>query len=205
MQVQTIPGPLMDYAVYDECLILPPDYGNETAALRPYLELIESAQVMQAFTRDLGKKCEGRLIPLLELLNDRITEFNQQDVRLEGSAHTPTETLRKGSGVCRDLALLFIAACRHLGIAARFVSGYQRQPAGDDHEKRYLHAWAEVYLPRLGWQGYDQTHGSTVADEHVVVASGAAQTNTMPVEGSFIYAGSPPKSILETDIRIRTQ
>ena len=65
--------------------------------------------------------------------------------------------------------MLFITVCRRYGLAARVVSGYQK---GDtQRERRYLHAWPEVYVPGGGWRGYDPTHGLAVSDDHVPIAA----------------------------------
>ena len=142
------------------------------------------------------------MLHLLERLNERVHTFYGHGVRLHGDALPPAETLRRGEGVCRDLAVLFVAACRQLGIAARFASGYQEKPASGARERRYLHAWPEVYLPDAGWTGYDPTHASPVGAQHVIVAGAPEPPATAPLEGSFRFLGDPPESTLETDLRI---
>lgn len=71
--------------------------------------------------------------------------------------------------------------CRAVGLAARFVSGYQE---GDPNAaERHLHAWAEVYLPGAGWRGYDPTHGLAVADGHIALVASALPKSAAPVTG----------------------
>lgn len=77
-----------------------------------------------------------------------------------------------------------MAACCSLGMPARFVSGYQAFSERLDN-RRHMHAWPEVFLPGLGWRGYDPTHGEAVADGHVGLAAAPDQAATMPVEGGF--------------------
>jgi transglutaminase-like putative cysteine protease len=72
-------------------------------------------------------------------------------------------------GSCRDLAVLFCDVCGVMGIAARFVSGYECSSAG--RSDSYMHAWTEVYLPGIGWRGYDPSRGIAVTNEHVAVAA----------------------------------
>jgi transglutaminase-like putative cysteine protease len=87
------------------------------------------------------------------------------------------------SGSCRDFAVLFMAACQAVGLAARFVSGYQE---GDEaQEARELHAWPEVYIPGGGWRGFDPTHGLAVCDRHVPLAAAAHPANAAPVSGKL--------------------
>ena len=80
--------------------------------------------------------------------------------------------------------MLFLAACRSLGLPARFVSGYQAHAETPDG-RRHLHAWAQARLPGLGWRGYDPTHGLAVADGHVALCAAPEQGATMPVEGGY--------------------
>jgi transglutaminase-like putative cysteine protease len=84
--------------------------------------------------------------------------------------------------------MVFLAACRAQGLAARFVSGYQARSKRVD---RHMHAWPEVYLPGGGWRGFDPTWGLAIADAHVALAAAPEPAGTMPVEGSFTgYARS---------------
>ncbi len=78
--------------------------------------------------------------------------------------------LRLGRGVCQDLSQIFIAATRHLGIPARYVSGHYAAP--DHPEQEAAHAWAEAHVPGLGWVSFDPTHGVSGTEGHVRVAVG---------------------------------
>jgi Transglutaminase-like enzymes, putative cysteine proteases len=126
----------------------------------------------------------GAPLPFLHHLTETLYARTRRHIRPTGYAQTPSETLSSGAGACRDLAVLFIATCRSLGIPARFVSGYQARAETPDG-KRHLHAWPEVYLPGLGWQGFDPTHGVAVTDGHVGLAAAPDQIGTMPIEGGF--------------------
>jgi transglutaminase-like putative cysteine protease len=120
--------------------------------------------------------------------------FDRQ-IRVDGLAQTPAETLATGRGACRDLTVLFLAVCRSQGVAGRFVSGYQGQEASPDG-KRHLHAWPEVFVPELGWLGWDPTHGVVVGPGHVALSAAPEQTATMPVDGGFYFNGPTVTSTL---------
>jgi transglutaminase-like putative cysteine protease len=114
--------------------------------------------------------------------------------REEGAAWPAAETFSRRMGACRDLAVLFIDACRCVGLAARFVSGYQ-QGSGTAID---LHAWPEVYLSGVGWQGYDPTQGLAVGENHVSVTAACGTENAAPVIGSF----RGPSDVTTLDARI---
>nr|WP_281353955.1 transglutaminase family protein [Solidesulfovibrio aerotolerans] len=104
-------------------------------------------------------------------------------VRHEPGILDPDAVLAAGEASCRDLAVFYITACRHVGIPARFASGYHE---GDpDSTERDLHAWAELLLPGGGWRGFDPSLGLAVADRHVVVAAAPHPDDASPVSGSF--------------------
>jgi transglutaminase-like putative cysteine protease len=90
--------------------------------------------------------------------------------------------LRLGRGVCQDLSQIFIAAARHLGHPARYVSGHYAAP--DHPEQEAAHAWAEAYVDGLGWVGFDPTHGVCATEGHVRVAVGLDSLDAAPVRGT---------------------
>ena len=97
------------------------------------------------------------------------------------------------------MAVLFIEACRYVGIAARYVSGYRIN--GADNELQYLAAWGEVYLPGAGWRGYDPSLGVAVTDRHVALAAAGTPLLAAPVAGAF--RGNAVTSELGAEIDIR--
>jgi transglutaminase-like putative cysteine protease len=135
------------------------------------------------YTQDVMEAARGETLRFLYGLNQRIHEEFRIVVREHGDAYSAEETLSRPEVACRDVANLFVECARVVGLAARFVSGYQ---AGDpDQMDRRLHAWAEVYLPGAGWVGYDPTHGLAVADGHVAVAAAPTPEGATPLSGSL--------------------
>lgn len=178
---------------------LPPLPWPPDKAMRAYLGMGEDDSV-RAFARDLAA---GQDVPgFLDGLNRWLFEQTHRHIRPEGDAQAAAHTLATGSGACRDLTVLFMAACRSQGIPARFVSGYQAKAESVDG-KRHLHAWAEVFLPGAGWRGYDPTHGRVVGDGHVALAAAPDQRATMPVEGGFY--GPPVRATLSYAMEIEAR
>ena len=158
-------------------------------------------QAVQGFAQTLASESGWEALPFLEHLSQTLFRRFHRGNRIEGAAQAPARTLATGRGACRDLTVLFMAACRSLGIAARFVSGYQAHADAPDGN-RHLHAWPEVFLPDAGWRGFDPTHGIAVTDGHVALCAAPDQTATMPIEGSFY--GNGVTATLDYRVRIAT-
>ena len=141
-----------------------------------------------AWAAELAAAVEHNTTAFLMQLADRIHHDFQHVGRFEGEPMAPEQTLAGRSGACRDTAMLFVAACRSQGLAARFVSGYSihHPPEVTEHE---LHAWAEVYLPGAGWRGYDPSLGLAVADGHLVLATAPDHILAAPVTGTYRGTG----------------
>jgi transglutaminase-like putative cysteine protease len=105
-------------------------------------------------------------------------------------------------GACRDLTVLFLAVSRSLGLPGRFCSGYQAAADTPDGQ-RYLHAWPEVFLPGVGWRGWDPTHGVPAGEGHVALCAAPDQAGTMPVVGGY-YFGDSITATLDFEVRITT-
>lgn len=168
------------------------------AILAPYLEGEAEAGAVRDFARSTSGAAHGTALDFLMELTGRMHREFRQVSRLEGPPCAAPETLAAGAGACRDLAVLFAAACRSVGLAARFVSGYEREAARDPSGAA-MHAWAEVYLPGGGWRGFDPSQGLAVATSHVAVAASRIPEMAAPLTGAYRGPGS---STLETSVRM---
>jgi transglutaminase-like putative cysteine protease len=112
--------------------------------------------------------------------------------RHEKGTQDPIRTLQIGSGSCRDLAILMIAALRSLGIAARFVSGYLHLADDDDHAITggNTHAWVQVYVPGSGWIDFDPSSGVVGNRDLVRVAVVREPCEAIPLQGTWIGTAS---------------
>lgn len=137
---------------------------------------------------------------LLDSINRAIPQSFGYQMREEPGVQSPTETLTKASGSCRDFATVFIEACRFFGLAARFVSGYLHCPATEAGHGS-THAWSEVYLPGAGWKGFDSTSGEVVGGRHIAVAVSRHPEAIPPVSGTFV---GPPGalSVMAVDVQV---
>ena len=128
-------------------------------------------------------------LSLLKDMNAAISSWISYEIRDREGTQSPLETLDRGVGSCRDLALLLIEAVRRLGFGARIVSGYLSNPIGDAASPNgSTHAWAEIYLPGAGWVTFDPTN-RTVGDFCLIpVAVARDIKQVVPVSGNFVGA-----------------
>ncbi len=131
---------------------------------------------------------------LLQRLCVHIFKTLSYQLREEPGVQSVAETLTRNSGSCRDSAFLLMEAARHLGLAARFVSGYiYAQPSVSNFGS--THAWAEVLLPGAGWKGFDPSIGKIVGHEHIAVAVARLPESVPPVAGTFVGAPGANMSV----------
>ncbi|MFN7678779.1 MAG: transglutaminase N-terminal domain-containing protein [Cyanobacteriota bacterium] len=200
--VQTLRDNPFDWIVTDPgARTLPATYGeSENHSLASYLGANPDQRDVQTWAQTLADAVEGDSAAFLSHLADQIHHGFDHVGRPDGAPFTPLETLQQRRGACRDTAMLFVEACRGVGLASRFVSGYSMHhpPEVSEHE---LHAWAEVYLPGAGWRGYDPSLGLAVADGHVVLAATPDHRLAAPVSGHF--RGTGASSEMRYDLTVR--
>jgi transglutaminase-like putative cysteine protease len=144
-----------------------------------------------------AEDAEGTMLRLCELIFRRI----RYQRRSEKGVQSPGHTLEVGSGSCRDLATLMMDSARSLGVAARFASGYLHGEASLAGEAS-THAWTEVYLPALGWRGFDPTSGKLTSPQHVVTGVSDHPRGVMPITGAFVGERSDFRDMI---VQVRTE
>ncbi|WP_279184812.1 transglutaminase family protein [Acetobacter sp. KSO5] len=160
---------------------------EEQAKLALYRATPPAGPHLHAFLTDWVEKAPRDTLDMLVALNRALAARIGYQLRLEPGVWSPEETLARGVGSCRDSAWLMIALLRHLGFAARFVSGYLIQSSqtaeGEEALTCDLHAWAEAFLPGAGWVGFDTTSGLLTAQGHLPLAATPAPEQAAPVTG----------------------
>ncbi len=191
-----------DFFLDDEAFHAPFAYSDAVKGdLTPYLAIEATGTRFDAAAAEAlalwqsGHADALQTIDFLVQLNQQIEDKIDYVVRMEPGVQTPENTLALGKGSCRDSAWLLVNLLRHVGVAARFVSGYLIQltadekpiigPAGPDADFTDLHAWAEAYVPGAGWIGLDPTSGLFAGEGHIPLAATPAPQSAAPISGTL--------------------
>jgi uncharacterized protein (DUF2126 family) len=164
----------------------------EKRDLAPYLACLPLTPRLRDYLARIPRQ-QAVTIDFLVQLNQSLSRDIRYVIRMEPGVQTPEVTLEQAAGSCRDSSWLLVQLLRHLGVAARFASGYLVQlvadvksldgPSGTDHDFTDLHAWCEVYLPGAGWIGLDPTSGLLAGEGHLPLACTPEPSSAAPVSG----------------------
>ncbi|WCN07460.1 DUF2126 domain-containing protein [Marinomonas mediterranea] len=160
--------------------------------LSPYLKISESCPELDKWLSTVDRKSK-RIVDFLVELNSRLASEIDYGIRLEPGVQKCKETLTLKKGSCRDTSWLLVQILRHLGLAARFASGYLVQltadvksldgPSGPEEDFTDLHAWCEVYIPGAGWVGLDPTSGLFAGEGHIPLSCTPEPESAAPITG----------------------
>ena len=192
-----------DFLVDDYAVMHPFDYApEEQADLAPFQQPVYPGdqEAVQHWLDGLGLQRPLETFTLLDRMNRQIAGQCAYQIREEPGVQSPGLTLAQNSGSCRDFAALFMEACRHLGLASRFVSGYL-YTWETDAGNASTHAWTEVYLPGAGWKGFDPTSGEVAGNRHIATAVARHPESVPPVAGSYV-GPSDQHPLLKVAVRV---
>ena len=193
-----------DFLMEDYAVRYPFSYAlNDQVDLAAFQQpiFVNDRMAIQSWLQQFN--CYGsETFPLLVRMTQAISLQFRYQMREEAGVQSPAQTLGQGSGSCRDYATLLIEACRCLGLASRFVSGYLHAPA-TEMGNASTHAWVEIYLPGTGWKGFDPTLGEVTGNQHIAVAVARDPVTVPPVSGSFTGpVGAAPKMRVDVQVNL---
>lgn len=164
--------------------------------LRP-TALSRADDAIQRFTAEIaGAKTDP--LERMHLLMNRLLEQIRFEPTLDAVERNAAEAFAASHGVCQDHAHIFCAAARAMGIPARYISGHLFRRDGAEQQEA-SHAWAEAYLPSIGWTGFDPANGISPDDAYVRVASGLDYHDAAPIAGRRVGGGDESLSV---DVRV---
>jgi len=183
-----------DFFVDESAEHFPFAYSDwQARELRPFLECEPATPLFAKYLATVPRS-RKRTVDFLVELNHRLRDHIGYVIRLDPGVQATEETLERRSGSCRDTTWVLVQLLRHLGIAARFVSGYLIQlvpdvksldgPSGPAQDFTDLHAWCEAYIPGAGWIGLDPTSGLLAGEGHIPLSCTPDPTSAAPITGS---------------------
>lgn len=175
--------------------------------LAPFTPPAENGTLLVRFAEEMRHDARADICSTVELLvraNQRLRRDVAYVHRAEHGVQSCEETLRERQGSCRDVAWLLVQVLRHLGFAARFVSGYLIQlananPDSPRQDEADLHAWCEVFVPGAGWLGFDPTSGLLVSEGHIPLARSSSYELAAAIAGSV----EPCTAELDVSMKVR--
>ena len=174
--------------------------------MHPYLLPPELPQYqlkeLTRFAMSFVEKGNSNVIEVLKKMSDQI---HQDYLYIQGETTvktTPFEFYSSKKGVCQDFANLFICLARLLNIPARYRVGYIYTGTKEESKisSEASHAWAELYLPHMGWKGFDPTSGSLVGQDHIRMTCGRNYMDAAPVTGTLFQGGG--NEILNVSVKV---
>lgn len=183
-----------DFFIEESAETYPFEYNKlERTELTPYFQKVTTGPLLKKLLEGIDHS-EKKTIDFLIEINQHLQKIINYSVRMEPGVQSCEQTLQKALGSCRDSAWLLVQVLRHLGLAARFVSGYLIQlsadeksldgPSGPEADFTDLHAWTEVYIPGAGWVGLDPTSGLLASEGHIPLACTPHPLSAAPVTGA---------------------
>ena len=154
--------------------LLPSQFAVETPAL-------------QLLAQQMGVTRRDDPLMLVQELNQRLYDYFEYEPRSTRVDSPIDEAIVSGKGVCQDFAHTMITLLRHVGIPARYVSGYLYR-SREDHDRSTpdaTHAWVDVLMPHLGWVGFDPTNNLVAHHRHIRTAVGRDYSDVPPTHGIF--------------------
>jgi transglutaminase-like putative cysteine protease len=155
-----------------------------TALYKRSTELTQTDAAMRAYAETVAAGFSpAETIPMLHALSGSLYREMRFDTAPTSVTTTAVEAFALKAGVCQDLTHVLLGMARHLGFPARYVSGYFHRADGMT-EQDAGHAWAEVYVPAIGWVSFDPANGISGTPAHIRLAIGLDYLGAAPVRGS---------------------
>jgi transglutaminase-like putative cysteine protease len=206
LTIERYPAPLALFPVRNPRSAAPVDYAlSDRVVLAPFMTPVsEDIHGLMPWLREqIGPAGEPAMDFLLRLTWIIREHFDYQ-LREQGEVQSPAQTLRLRSGACRDYAWLMVEALRHLGYAARFVTGYLYSAhAAQVRGAGATHAWVQVFLPDLGWLEFDPTNGVAESPDLIPVAVARTPHEAAPISG--VLHGDPGAANLTVHVDVRLE